>query len=134
MDLCRRTAVVALVAVVAACGHSPERSPAVVNDVDDLVVALEASGAEVMRSGQLTQPFFSVPAQVLAVNGERIQAFEYDTNEVADRELRRFVQGPANRPTWSATPHVYRSRMLIVLYVGEDQAVTGLLQRVLAPA
>lgn len=130
------TTAFALAAAVA-CQQGIELATPPQDSVDGLVVALRASGADVLRSGNLTQPFFSVPAHVLAVNGERVQVFQYDDVDVSAAEAARIdpdghIRGAAP-VQWAATPHFFRSCRLTVLYVGEDEGTTRLLGSVLGP-
>jgi hypothetical protein len=125
-------------ALIAAMGCQRGMELATPRDsVDGLVSALRSSGASVLRSGNLTQPFFSVPAEVLAVNGERIQVFQYDDEHTSAVEAGRIgadgrIRG-AEAVQWAATPHFFRTCRLTVLYVGEDNGTTRLLGSVLGP-
>lgn len=65
-----------------------------------------------------------------------IQVFEYGDSESAAADAAEI--GPDGNPSttmisWLATPHFYRSDHLIVLYVGDDQAVVDLLSTLLGP-
>jgi hypothetical protein len=82
------------------------------------------------------QPFFSVTAKVLRVNGIDIdiQVFEYDS------EVMRSGESGAVSPdgsvgttmiTWMDEPHFWANGRLIVLYVGSDQATVDLLTKVI---
>lgn len=48
------------------------------DDFHYLVDRLEASGATVAADGTVSQPFFTPEGQVIAVNGQDVQVFEYD--------------------------------------------------------
>jgi hypothetical protein len=56
-------------------------------DTQGLADALESAGATVGQEGEVDQPFFSVPGQVITINGESIQVFEYVDSAQADAEL-----------------------------------------------
>lgn len=123
--------------VLAACSGCarPVTPNVAVLGVEDFVAALEERDAAVIRGGLLTQPFFSVPAEVLGVNGERIQVFLYDDSFTAHEEAEGISDDGSVIGTtavqWAATPHIYRACRLTVLYVGEDERVTQLLASIL---
>ncbi len=72
-----RSSVVLLLLMLACCNGnaSPE---AVVDDLDALIRELRNEGATVNIVGSVSQPFFSASGQVLRVNGEDVQVFEYE--------------------------------------------------------
>jgi hypothetical protein len=95
-----------------------------------LVAALEASGAKVEPVGEVTQDFFSVKGQVLKVNGEDVQVFEYASE--AERQADSDQINPdgsvgTSMILWIAPPHWFAEGKLIVLYLGEDEAMLNLL-------
>ncbi|HSJ56328.1 MAG TPA: hypothetical protein VLC95_04055, partial [Anaerolineae bacterium] len=129
-----------LVAIAAACG-TPEPEPVEptgpVEDHAGLVARLQARGATVEAAGELTQPFFSVDGQMVRVNGHDVQVFEYPTAAAAGSEAAQVLSDGSVIGTtmvnWAAPPHFYRSGRLIVLYVGQDSGIIGLLEEVLGP-
>jgi hypothetical protein len=140
---------------VAACANQPtlmpevqetaaELSPTVAvaatdiaGDVDSLFTALSTSGATVELGEEVEQPFFTVTGQILRVNGADVQVFVYDTAEAMEAEAAQVAQDGGsigtNMVTWMESPHFYKLGRMIVLYVGEDQAVLDLLNGVLGP-
>ena len=136
MVSCLRSSAVLLLLVIVRCNGntSPE---AVVDDLDGLIRELRNKGATVNNVGPLTQPFFSTPGQILRVNGEDVQAFEYE-NAAADQEEAACVSPDGSSVgttiiTWVSTPHFYRSGKVIVLYVGSSRELLSLLDSVLGP-
>ena len=104
-------------------------------DYDSLLEALRDAGASVEAKETLEQPFFEPIAQVITVNGQDVQVFEFE-NEQAARAAAETVSesGSSVGPTmmtWIDSPHFYRADRLIVLYVGSDDSVLTLLQDVL---
>jgi hypothetical protein len=101
----------------------------------DLVDALHAAGATVEQVGEVDQPFFSVGGQVLSVDGAEVQVFEYP--DAAAGEAEAVLISPnassvgTSMMTWVATPHFYALNRVIVLYVGDDEAVVHVLSQVL---
>ncbi len=110
-------------------------------DVDDkyglveFTDALRMTGQSVEINGPVDQPFFSVPGQVIVVNGEDVQVFEYPDSAAAAAETAQISPDASSvgtsMMTWVATPHFYAEDRLIVLYVGENEPVMRSLAGVL---
>ncbi len=88
--------------------------------------------------GILSQPFFSVDAQVLNAYGEDIQVFEYDSTDDALADVDKSGLTPDGQfetvmVTWIDTPHFYQTGNLIVLYVGSNSDITTMLENLLGP-
>lgn len=102
-------------------------------DYVSLVDALRATGATVEPVEGLQQPFFDPLAQVVEVNGERVQIFEFSDEEAAVAAAETVSPGGSSigttMLTWQDTPHFYRVDRLIVLYVGSDEDMLTLLQQ-----
>ena len=72
--------VCAALVVLSACGGDNPSSPdSTAFDLSALIQRLRDQGATVESIRSIAQPFFSVAGQVLRVNGEEVQAFEYAT-------------------------------------------------------
>jgi hypothetical protein len=104
------------------------------NDYEDLVAALEALGAEVEELGEVPEDMeiFDAETQVLDVNGEEIQVFDFDSAEEAET-MASLVAPEAGTVgdvdvEWADTTHFFRSGSLLVFYVGDDEAMTTLLE------
>ena len=101
----------------------------------NLVDVLRAAGANVEPAGDVDQPFFSVGGQVLLVDGGEVQVFEYPDAAVAEAEAALISPNASSVGTsmisWLSTPHFYVLDRVIVLYVGDDQAVVHVLNEVL---
>ncbi len=119
---------------VAACGPSND---GLASDYDSLVEKLQSAGAAVEEGDELLQPFFSVPAKVIKVNGSDVQVFEYAEAASADEEAAQVSADGFSIGTtmlsWMDTPHFYKSGKLIVLYVGSDAEVLTTLEQALGP-
>jgi hypothetical protein len=108
-------------------------------DYASLVDALRAAGATVEPAGEILQPFFAPPGQALKVNGADVQVFEFIDEDQAEAAASQVApdggsfSGPdgVSQVGWIDTPHFFKSGRLIVMYVGSDPAVTGLLEPVL---
>ena len=96
---------------------------------------LRNAGAVVAAGGDISQPFFAVTGQILAVNGTDIQVFEYPSIEDGQAEAAKIGPDGSTIGTtsvmWVAPPHFYASGTLIVLYVGDDQSLLTLLENAL---
>ncbi len=89
----------------------------------------------------MSADYFAPQGQVLTVNGEDIQAFEFGSAEDADAAAEGVSatgssivttmadgSGSASMITWVAPPHFYNGGKLIVMYVGCDSDVIDTLQ------
>ncbi len=130
---------VLVLAIVGLAGCVSEEPPVShggpVTDYVSLIDNLRQAGATVEPAGELTQPFFSVNGRVIVVNGGDVQVFEYADAAAAEAEAA--LVSPDGSPIgtfmpfWVAPPHFYRAEKLIVLYVGDSEAVTDVLESVL---
>lgn len=96
--------------------------------------ALAAAGMSVTQKGEITQPFFTVPGQVIAVNGGEVQLYIYGNEATAKSEAGLVSADGGTIGTsammWMATPHFYHSADAIALYLGDDAATLTALQEV----
>ena len=145
-----------LLVVVAACGSGESSSqpttPAVshggpVKDYISLVDNLRAAGATVDPAGTVSSDFFAPQGQLLTVNGERVETFEFASAEEADaaadgvsassssisRVDSETGMGVASSILWDKPPHFYKAGKLIALYVGCDSDVINVLKETMGP-
>jgi hypothetical protein len=103
--------------------------------VDSLLATLQGAGLEVTTGGDVSQSFFSVGGKVLVLNGEELQVYEYPAPEAAETDASSVAADGSEVGTvmvdWVSTPHFFRSGNLIVVYVGENEAVLQALQSLL---
>ena len=123
------------------CGSNATASPSsqldAVQDQAGFINALQAAGATVETGDSITQAFFTPEGQMVKVNGADLQVFEYKSAEVLAKEVSQVAPDGGSIGTsmvdWIDTPHFYKAGRIIVLYVGSDQAVLDLLDKVLGP-
>jgi hypothetical protein len=104
-----------------------------------LIDALRSSGAAVETLGDVEQNFLSVVGKVLAVDAQHLQVYEYADRAAVRADAARFSRDGAWVSTdngtllvnWVATPHLYRTERLLVIYVGENAETLRLLDQVL---
>jgi hypothetical protein len=132
--------VILLLIGLAGCGGSsppPASHGGPVKDYVSLVDHLRAASATVVPSGTVTQPFFAVTGQVISVNGEQVQVYEYKNDDDASAEASRISPdgGTVGKAMvdWNAPPHFYKEGRLLVLYVGTNTSVIHLLETTLGP-
>ena len=105
------------------------------SQTDTLISDLKGAGAEVATGGTVEQPFFSVEARILKVNGEEVQVFEYAYASTADAQAARVSSTGSTVGTamisWVNTPHFFKKSGLIVLYVGRNQSILDALKKAL---
>jgi hypothetical protein len=110
----------------------PTPAPSALNELID---ALRAAGATVESGGPIQHSFFSVEGQIITVNGADVQVFEYGSPAAAGAEAETISddggQIGTTMVTWVDTPHFYQKDNLIVLYVGSDELIAGLLEAAL---
>ncbi|GAB4577342.1 MAG: hypothetical protein Fur0022_00730 [Anaerolineales bacterium] len=123
--------------LLAACGSQAAASRILVTDYDSLVEALRAAGATVEPADPVSQPFFGPEGQVLKVNGQDVQVFEYPDDAAAERDAETISPDGSSTTTtmitWIDAPHFYKTGKLIVLYVGSEEGTLQLLESVLGP-
>jgi hypothetical protein len=111
--------------------------PLVVEDQAGLVAALQSSGATVETGDAVTQEFFGPEGAIIKVNGADVQVFEYESPEAMENEASQVAPDGGSIGTsmvmWVDVPHFYKAGRIIVLYIGSDGAVSGLLEKVMGP-
>lgn len=126
--------------VLAACtSATPALSPADAPfGYNELVEALQETGALVEPAGELEQDFFPVGAQVIKVNGQDLQVFEFDSNasmKAAEETItgNGYIIGTMSID-WISAPYFFSRDRLIVLYVGTDESTLELLTEIMGSA
>ncbi|HLF73123.1 MAG TPA: hypothetical protein VI524_02165 [Anaerolineales bacterium] len=142
-SLIRLSTILALMGLLAAaCGpqQAEAENPATpvvshggaVEDQVSLIDALRAAGAEVEPGDAVEQAFFSVSGQIIKVNGQDVQVFEYESAEAMETDAAQVAPDGGSigtsMVTWVATPHFFKSGRILVLYVGDDAAILDLLK------
>ena len=114
---------------------SPISHSGPVTDYVSLVDNMRTTGATVEPASEIPQDFFSIEGQVIKVDGADVQVFEYGSEAVAKEEAALVSSSGSTigttMVTWVATPHFYKAGRLIVLYVGDNDLVTAVLEEVL---
>ena len=130
--------------MVSGCGSNATSTPPAasteplaVEDQATLIAALEAAGATVEMGEQISQAFFSPEGSIIKVNGADVQVFEYESVEAMESEASQVAPDGGSIGTsmvhWVDTPHFYKAGRIIVLYVGSNEEILGLLEQVLGP-
>jgi hypothetical protein len=113
----------------------PASNGGTVTDYASFLDNLSAAGATVEPAGEIIQDFFSVKGKAIKVNGDDVQVFEYRDNTTAETDAQLVSPDGGSIgtsiPFWVAPPHFYKAGRIIVLYVGENEAVTDVLESVL---
>ncbi len=91
----------------------------------------------VQQLGAVQQPYFSVQAQLLLVNGQQVQVFEFDSvsarQEAADMVSSTGESIGGYVPSFVGTPHFWSQGRLLTMYVGSDQQVIDAFTSILGP-
>jgi hypothetical protein len=129
-----------LALALAACSDpTPAAAPAEDSfGYQDLVEALESAGADVQPAGELEQDFFPVGAQIIRINAQDVQVFEFDSPgsmKASEATItgNGYIIGTMSID-WISAPYFFSRDRLIVLYVGTDESTLELLTQVLGPA
>ena len=119
-----------------------------VTDYASLIDNLRKAGAVVEPRGEVAPDFLSAKRRVITVNNSNVQVWEYENVSMAETEAALVSPDGSSvrRPgvitgvdywisgvDWIAPPHFYKAGKLIVLYVGESEAVIDALESVLGP-
>ena len=124
---------------ISACGQNATSNastkPLSVEDQASLLSALKAAGATVEVGDSINQDFFSVEGQTVKVNGADLQVFEYENAPAMEKDASQVAPDGGSigtsMATWIDTPHFYKAGRIIVLYLGNDQTILGLLNNVI---
>lgn len=106
-----------------------------VRDHVSLVETLRAQDLAVEPGGSISQPFFSIPGQILKVNGQDIQVFEFENANSTKSQAKDI--SPDGRSIgntvvhWIDPPHFFLSGKVLVLYLGTDSELLKKLETVL---
>ena len=125
---------------VPATGSTPVPSPssAEVGGYNDLVQGLTEAGVTVEESGNIEQPFFSVPGKVIRVNGKDVQVFEYESEEIRQAQSSQISSDGSAIGTsmvgWMDQPNFWAKGNLIVFYLGKDQETINQISQVMGSA
>ena len=124
-----------LVAYSAGCASDSGK----VDDYASLIDNLRSAGAVVEPRGEVAPDFLSAKRLVISVNDSNVQVWQYDDAAAAVAEAALISPDGYSVRTatkvksvdWIAPPHFYKAGKLILLYVGESEAVTVVLDKVL---
>ncbi len=113
--------------------HSASKARATTTELSSLLKSLRAKGATaVLTDEKISQPFFSSQVRIININGEGVQVFEYARASALEREAKRVSSDGmtigTSKPSWMAPPHFFKSRKVIVLYVGANESILKVLQ------
>jgi hypothetical protein len=128
--------------LAAACGASPDVSPpegapsgGEIIGYASLVDALRAAGATVEPGESVEQPFFEPTGQVINVNGESVQVFEFESVEAREEASATISPDGSSVGTsmvsWIDQPNFWAMGQIVVLYVSSGQSTIDLLTSVL---
>lgn len=101
-----------------------------------MIRELRANAAAAKLSNEkISQPFFSTRGRIVYVNEQAVWVFSYANATAAEKDAGKISSDGMtighSKPSWLGTPHFYRQRRLIVLYLGDDSRVIDALTRVL---
>ena len=105
-----------------------------IRNLRELIARLKGRGKKVRRKEKVEQPFLSVKGQIISVDDQDVQVFEYRNVPAAELDKKKINDTRAtSMAMWIAPPHFFQSGRLIVLYVGETARVLDELADLLGP-
>jgi hypothetical protein len=103
-----------------------------------LASRLQAAGLKVERKGSVRQPFFAVPAKVLAIGADEIEVFEFPRAQDAEKAAATVNPDGGTIGTsamhWMAPPHFHRRDRTVLIHLGESAEVRSAIDRIAGPA
>ncbi len=110
------------------------RSSGAVNNLRELIARLKHRGKKVRRKEKVEQPFLSPKGQIISVDDQDVQVFEYQSVRAAAHDAKKISGARStSMAMWIAPPHFFNAGRLIVLYVGKDSSVLKVLTDLLGP-
>jgi hypothetical protein len=107
------------------------------SDYDSFLANLKSTRISVETGEGVSQPFFTPQGQIIKLNGEDVQVFEYVSKEEAFQEVMQVSADGSSvgttMITWIDSPHFYQSGKIIVLYIGNTPEMVEILIEVLGP-
>jgi hypothetical protein len=106
-----------------------------IENYDNLLNELKSSKLNVEAAGVISQTYFSIEGKIIKVSNEDIQVFEYPDKSKADTDINLIspkgdVIG-SNNITWASVPHFYKTDKMLILYVGKNEEIIKLLNKML---
>lgn len=114
-----------------------EQPEQLASDYASFLAKLKPTRISVETGDRVSQPFFTPQGQIIQLNGEDVQVFEYVSKEEAFQEVMQVSADGSSVGTtmiaWIDSPHFYQSGKIIVLYIGNTPEVIEILTEVLGP-
>jgi hypothetical protein len=130
-----------LALILGACAPQvvhPETPASHGNDIGgyvELVDTLRSSGVQVEPTGSIKQSFIPVEGQLIEVNGNRVEVYQFEEDEARQKfsdqissDGSKFEQTAVD---WVDQPNFWAQDRLVVLYVGKNQETIDLLTKTL---
>lgn len=123
-------------AIVGCRGTANSATPTpdtVINTSAELIAALQEQGMVAQDGGPFRDFLFEGGGDLLLVNGQQVQVWEFPTVEEADA-ARDFITGPESPMAtirWMAPPRLFQHDRMIVLFVNTDPGVLNALTLIL---
>jgi hypothetical protein len=81
-----------------------------VRNLRQLIKALKTRGKEVRRKGRIEQPFLSAKGQIITIDGEDVQVFEYRTAHAAEVDAQNISGEIRQASRCGSRPHISLGR------------------------
>ncbi len=106
-------------------------------DLSNIVGKLVAEGVTMEPAGEVSQPFFSVKGQLFRINNnsDMLQVYVYNDSHDAISEAalvsRDGYTVGNTKVEWTAPPHFYQVGKMVVIYLGSDENLKQVLEKVI---
>ena len=130
----RRVLTLFMVVFICACGRAGAAITKSYESIDELLNALEDSGAEVVTIG-LDEPYFDEDSRAIILNGERAELYEFESTDASERgviHIRALLEDTeTNTESELPAARIWSHEHLIVVYFGRDGGTILLLSGLL---
>ncbi len=96
------------------------------------ILELKKSGLDAIPLQRITRTPFSVRGNVITIQGDNIQVFEYPSHDSALKEASVFAEKYVDRTKlsrWKNSVHLYAKDTLAIFYMGNDKNILDILDK-----
>lgn len=126
---------ISVIAVACKTAEPVNSSGRIAADYASFVDNLKKEGANVKPSGQVDGSAFSTDGEVINVDGQDVQVYEYQSEAEAEKVAATISKEGSSvgtsLMTWIDEPHFYEKGKIIVTYIGKDEKTISTLEKVL---
>jgi hypothetical protein len=99
--------------------------------ISSFMARMENTGLNATVLKSIKRSAFAVTGQMISINGDNVQVFEYPDRETATRAasslMVKYAASSRSRE-WKRDMHVYAEDDLVIFYMGNDEAIISAIQ------